>query len=134
MWSIFTNGGELKRWSLMIPSAFPLWEMHLCESYECSKPWLERPKNTKLGLEDTIRKVLKRRCLKFLHIVHLDLICMSYDQKKGQSQIGNLTLDHKSLDRSAKLRSNWSVLRSIGKIFSRAIRYCPHTLKLNFIW
>jgi hypothetical protein len=30
------------------------------------------------------KKVLKRRCLKWPHIVHLYLICMSYDQKKGR--------------------------------------------------
>jgi hypothetical protein len=40
-------------------------------------------KNTKLGPYDTIRKVLKHRCLKFPRIVYLDLICMSYDKKKG---------------------------------------------------
>jgi hypothetical protein len=28
-------------------------------------------------------KVLKCKCLKCPHIVHLDLICMNYDQKKG---------------------------------------------------
>ncbi len=33
---------------------------------------------------DTIRKVLKHICLQCPHIVHLDLICMSYDKKKGQ--------------------------------------------------
>jgi len=33
---------------------------------------------------NTIRKVLKHRWLKCLRIIHLDLICMSYDQKKGQ--------------------------------------------------
>ncbi len=28
--------------------------------------------------------ILKRRCLKCTHIIHLNLICMSYDQKKGR--------------------------------------------------
>jgi hypothetical protein len=41
-------------------------------------------KNTKLSPHDTIRKVLKCRCLKCLCIVHLDLNFMNYDQKKGQ--------------------------------------------------
>ncbi len=45
-------------------------------------------KNTKLGPQDTIRNVLKCRCLKCPRIVHLDLICMSYDQKKGQESNG----------------------------------------------
>jgi hypothetical protein len=30
----------------------------------------------------TIRNVLKHRCLKCPYIVHLELICMSYDEKK----------------------------------------------------
>jgi len=33
--------------------------------------------------KDTIRNVLKHRCLKCPRIVHLDLICMNYNQKKG---------------------------------------------------
>ncbi len=37
-----------------------------------------------IGPQDIIKKFLKRRCLKCLCIVHLDLICMNYDQKKGQ--------------------------------------------------
>jgi hypothetical protein len=59
-------------------------ELYLCGSYECLEPWLEMQTSTKLSPQDTIRKVLKRRCLKCPCIVHLDLICMSYDKKKGQ--------------------------------------------------
>jgi hypothetical protein len=77
-----------------------------------------------LGPHDTIKNFLKCKCLKFPCIVHLDMICMSYDiKKKGQSQIGNLTLHHISLERRGQMKSNWSVLHTIGKIFSRAIRY-----------
>jgi hypothetical protein len=53
-------------------------------SCEYSKPWLERKTSTKLGPHDTIKKFLKHRCLKSPCVVHLDLICMSYDFKKGQ--------------------------------------------------
>jgi hypothetical protein len=52
-------------------------------NYECLKPWLERKPSTKLGPQDTIRNFFKRRCLSS-QIVHLDLICISYDQKKGR--------------------------------------------------
>jgi len=31
------------------------------------------------------------------------------------------------------MKPNWSVIYSIGKIFSRATRYCPHILKIVFI-
>ncbi len=41
-------------------------------------------KNTKLAPQDTIEKALHRKCLKCPHIVHFNLICMSYDQKKGK--------------------------------------------------
>jgi hypothetical protein len=42
------------------------------------KALVEKEKNTKLGPQDTIRKFLKRKCLKCPRIVHLDLICMSW--------------------------------------------------------
>jgi len=48
------------------------------------KALVEKGKITKLGPHDTIIKVLKHKCLKCPHTVHLDLICMSYDQKKGR--------------------------------------------------
>jgi hypothetical protein len=52
------------------------------------KSWMfrtlvEKENKHQLGLQDTIRKVLECGCLKWPLIVHLDLICMSYDQKKG---------------------------------------------------
>jgi hypothetical protein len=66
-----------------LPSAFSFWELNSCESPKCLEPWLEKKISTKLGPYDIIEKVLKFRCLKCLHIVHLNLICMSYDKKKG---------------------------------------------------
>jgi len=81
---IITNGGDCKKWSLMTPSALPLWELHLCVNLKCSKPWLKRQTSTKLGPQDTIGKVLKFKCLTFPCIVHWDLIYMNYDQKKGR--------------------------------------------------
>jgi hypothetical protein len=41
-------------------------------------------KNNKLGPHDTIKKVLKCRCLKCLHIVYLDVMYMSYNKNKRQ--------------------------------------------------
>ncbi len=67
-----------------LPSVLPFWELHSCGSYKCSEPWLERQTSTKLGPHDTIRKVLRLKCLKCPHIAHLDLIFMNYDQKKGR--------------------------------------------------
>jgi hypothetical protein len=40
---------------------------------------------------------------------------MSYDQKKGRSQIGNLTPDQKPLERRGQMSFDWGVLYIIGK-------------------
>jgi hypothetical protein len=54
-----------------------------CARVVCSKPWLKRQTNAKLATQNTIKKVLKYRCLWCTPIVHLDLICMSYFSKEG---------------------------------------------------
>jgi hypothetical protein len=79
---ILTNGENARDKAQWLPNALSLWELHSCGSYKCLETWLERQKNTKLGLHDIIRKVLKCRCLRCPFIVHLNLICMSYDQDK----------------------------------------------------
>jgi hypothetical protein len=77
--------GESARYRAQwLRNALSLWELHLCKSCRCLKHWLERKTNTKLSLYDTIRNFLKHRCLKRPCIVHLDLICMSYNQRKGR--------------------------------------------------
>jgi hypothetical protein len=126
------NAKDEAQWFL---SALPLWELHSCKSYECLEPWLERQTNTKLGLQEVIRNILKRTCLKCLHIVHLDMICMHYDQKKGawvKLEIWHPTINPLKL--GGQMRFDWSVLYTIGKIFSKAIRYYICTHKINLIW
>jgi hypothetical protein len=54
-------------------------------------------------------------------------------KRRGESQIENLILDYKSLENRGPMRSNWSVLYTIENIFSKAIRYFPHTLKKDLI-
>jgi hypothetical protein len=76
-----------------------------------------------LGPHDTIGKVLKGKCLKCPHIVHLDLICMSYNQIRG----------HKPLESRGQINSDWGMLYIVGKIILRAIRYCPQIFKINLI-
>jgi len=59
---------------------------------------------------------------------------MSYDKKKGRSQIGNLTSDHKSLEGKDQMRFDWTMLYTVGSIFSRAIKYYRCTFKIDLIW
>jgi hypothetical protein len=54
-------------------------------------------------------------------------------KRRGESQIENLILTHKSLERKPQKRSNWGVLYIIRKIFLRAIKYCPHIFKKDLI-
>jgi hypothetical protein len=54
---------------------------------------------------------------------------MNYDQRKGGNQIENLTPVHKSLESRGQMKSNWNMLHTIGKIFSKVIKYFPCTLK-----
>ncbi len=98
----FTNGKSAKDEAQWFPSALPLWELHLCESCECSEPWLEKQTSTKLGPQDTIRKFLKHKCLLKVPL-HLNLICMSYDQKMGHESNWEFDFRPQSL---SKQRSN----------------------------
>jgi hypothetical protein len=88
-------------------------------------------KKTKVSPQDTIEKVLKCRYLKCTHNVHFDLKCMSYDQKKANSQIGNLIIDHKFSTAGGQMISNWDVLYTVGKMFYWVIRYCLRMIQKN---
>jgi len=78
---------------------------------------VEKTNKHQIEPHDTIRKVLKHRCLKCLRIVHLNLIYMSYDQKKSENQIGNLTSDHKSFESKGQMKSNWACYTPLERTF-----------------
>jgi hypothetical protein len=50
-------------------------------------------------------------------------------KRRDESQIGNLTLDKKSFENRGQMRSVWNVLYTVGKIFSRNVKYYFHILK-----
>jgi len=79
-----TKEGECKGWSPMIPKCIPTLGVAFVWELRMFKALVEKEKNTKLGTHDTIRNFLKRKCLKCPRIVHLNLICLNYDQNKGQ--------------------------------------------------
>jgi hypothetical protein len=81
-----------KRWSLMTPKCTPTLEIELVQDPGMFRALVRREKNVKLGLQDTIGKFLKFRWLKCPHIVHLNLISMSYDQKKCQESNSQIPL------------------------------------------
>jgi hypothetical protein len=54
-------------------------------------------------------------------------------KRRGKSQIGNLTPNHKALESRGHMRFDSTIIFTLGKIFSRAIKYCIFILKTNLI-
>ncbi len=52
-------------------------------------------------------------------------------KRRGKSQIGNLTPDHKSLEIKGQMKFNLDVLHTVKKIIFKALRYYPHVFKKN---
>jgi len=79
-----TNEGKCKGWSAMIIKCTLTlgitfaWKLQMCRAL------VGKVNKHQIGPHDTIRKVLQRKCFKCHRIVHLDLLCISYDQKKGR--------------------------------------------------
>jgi hypothetical protein len=44
-------------------------------------------------------------------------------KRRGESQIMNLTLDHKSLESKGQMRFDWGVFYTIKNMFLKAIKY-----------
>jgi hypothetical protein len=40
-------------------------------------------------------------------------------KRRGESQIGNLNPNHKSLESMGQMKSDWSMLYTVAKIFSK---------------
>jgi hypothetical protein len=59
---------------------------------------------------------------------------MSYDQKKGGSQIGNLIFDHKPLESRGQIGSDWGMLYTIEKILFEGHRILPSHFQNKFHW
>jgi hypothetical protein len=78
----FTSGGECKRLSLMTPKCTPTLGITFMQESQMFKALVERENKRQMGL-GYHWNFLKCKCLKCFHIIHLDVKCMSYDQKKG---------------------------------------------------
>jgi len=79
-----TSGGECKILNPMALKCTPTLRIIFVQKSQIFKALIERENKHQIGPQDTIEKVLKCKCLKSPHIVHLDLKCMNYDEKNGQ--------------------------------------------------
>jgi len=123
-----TNGGKCKGWSPMIPKSALILGVVFAWKLQMFRVLVGKVNKHQIGPHDNIKKVLKRRCFKCHRIVHLDLLCISYDQKKGRKSNWKFDTRPQIPWKQRSMRSNWNVLYTIGNIFSRVIRYCPRTL------
>jgi len=131
---ILANEGECKGWNLMTPKCTLILGVTLVWDLWMFRALVKKEKNVKLGPQYTIRKVLERTCLKCPHIVHLYLICMSYDQKKGHES--NWEFD----SRSQILRNKGSNEVRLGRVIHHwknifeGYKILPLYSKKNLIW
>ncbi len=76
--------GSVREWTLTLPRQLPLWEMESRWTPEISESDLRGQTSMACDVLYIIRKLLKRRCLKWARIVHSDIWNTSYGQKKGR--------------------------------------------------
>jgi hypothetical protein len=73
--------GGVKEWTLTLPRQLPLWETGTPEISESN---FRSQNSMACGVFYIIEKLLKRRCIKWARIAHLDIWNTSYGQKKGR--------------------------------------------------
>jgi len=74
----------VREWTLTLPRQLPLWEMEFRWTSEISKSDFRGQNLMACNVICIIGKILELTCLKWTHIVHLDIWNTSYDQKKGR--------------------------------------------------
>jgi len=75
---------SVREWTLTLPRQLPLWEMESRWTPETLESDFRGQNSMACGVFYIIEKLLKRRCLKWARIAHLDIWNTSYDQKKGR--------------------------------------------------
>jgi hypothetical protein len=85
---------SVREWTPTLPSELPLWELEsrwtlkfLENNYKGQNPLDWR-------IPYIIAKLLKLRCLKWVHMTHLNIQNKSYAKRRVENQIANLTPDH----------------------------------------
>ncbi len=101
--------GSMREWTLTLPRQLPLWEMESRWTPKTSKSNCRGQNSMDCDVLYIIRKLLKRRCLKWAHIAHLNIWNTSYGQKKGQES--NCQFD----SRPQKVRNRPDLLSCRGR-------------------
>jgi hypothetical protein len=75
---------SVREWTLTLQSEFPCWELEFRMDSQTFIAQFRGKKSLPWRFLYIIGKLLKRRCLKWVFIAHLDIWNTSYGQKKGQ--------------------------------------------------
>jgi len=75
---------SVREWTLTLPSEFPFWELESQWTLKFSEGNCRGQNPLDWRVFYIIGKLLKRRCLKWACMTHLDIWNTSYGQKKGQ--------------------------------------------------
>jgi len=76
--------GNVREWTLTLPRELPPWELESRWTPECLENDYKGQNPMDWKVIYTIEKILKRRCLKWSCMTHLDIWNTSYGQKKGR--------------------------------------------------
>jgi len=75
---------SVREWTLTLPSELPFWELEFQWTPKSSEGDCRGQTPLDWRVFYIIEKLLKRRCLKWALIIHLNIWNTSYDQKKGR--------------------------------------------------
>jgi len=140
----------MRKWTLTLPRQLPRWEMDSQWTPKISESNYRSQNSMVCGVFYIIEKLLERRCLKWAHIVHLDIWNTSYGQKKGREANcqfdswpkkvenrpnllgyrGRATYHWKALDESYNFASNRIVIRGLlAKLWGSKVTRVPADAK-----
>jgi hypothetical protein len=98
---------NVREWTFTLPSEFPFWELESQWTSKSSKGDCKGQNPFSWKVLYNIGNLLKRRCLKWARMTHLDIWNTSYGQKKGRES--NCQFDSRPL--KVKNRPNFLVCR-----------------------
>jgi len=103
----------MREWTLTLPRQLSLWEMELRWTPKTLENDFRVQNSIICNVFYIIGKLLKRRCLKWARVVHLDIWNTSYGQKKGWES--NCQFD----SRAEKVRNRLNLLGFRGHVTYR---------------
>jgi hypothetical protein len=110
----------MREWTLTLPRQLPFWEMESQWIPETSESDCRGQNSMAYGILYIIGKILKRRCLKWAYIAHLDIWNISYGQKKGRESNCQFDFRPQKVGIDSIYLAARGVQHTVGKLSMRA--------------